>query len=291
MDTNDPCVVNITVLDPNPAVSKADLKVVLQVDGTSGISCNKNAIKVVEILEEMHIKHDLEYLEKIAPSLLTMEEKDRLMKHTNVFMSEVYSSVSKILHHFWDKFGLKIPEDKDEVIARIVGNIIGHLSHGNAAISGAILRNIKDNFIDTSGKFTWSADVYSTKDFDKFDKDNVTLADGKVLKITDATREKETAEVTDMLDKFVTGKLSKEDLEKEIVSMESEIDNSGTLPEGVIKNDPKSMALNSVVKKEEISQVETGSGVTRTLLENLAGKLFRGCMANTLLKTQTPAII
>merc|ERR1712139_30297 len=166
VDTNDPCLVHITVIDPNPAASSADNKIDINVEGTNGISCNKNAIKVVEILEEMWIKHDLEYLNKIAPSLLTMEEKDRLMKHTNVFMSEVYSSVSKILHHFWDTFGLKIPDDKDEVIARIVGNIIGHLSHGNAAISGAILRNIKDNFIDTSGNYTWSADVYSTKNFD-----------------------------------------------------------------------------------------------------------------------------
>lgn len=276
------------MVDPNPAASSADNKIDIKVEGTNGISCNKNAIKVVEILEEMWIKHDLEYLNKIAPSLLTMEEKDRLMKHTNVFMSEVYSSVSKILHHFWDTFGLKIPDDKDEVIARIVGNIIGHLSHGNAAISGAILRNIKDNFIDTSGNYTWSADVYSTKNFDGFDKDHVTLSDGKVLKLSDATRDKETAEVTDMLDKFIGGKLSKEDLEKEIKGMEREIDNSGTLPEGVIKDDPKSMALNSQVKKEEVAAVETGSGVTQSLLEKLAGKLFRGCMANTLLKTQTP---
>jgi len=82
-----------------------------------------------------------------------MDEKDRLMAHTNTFISEVYASVSKIIHYFWGKFSLAVPQDKDEVIARIVGGILAQLGHGNVAISSAIMKNIRDGFIDTSGKF------------------------------------------------------------------------------------------------------------------------------------------
>lgn len=82
-----------------------------------------------------------------------MDEKDRLMAHTNTFISEVYASVSKIIHHFWGKFSLTVPEDKDEVIARIVGGILSGIGHGNVSINAAIMKNIRDGFIDTSGKF------------------------------------------------------------------------------------------------------------------------------------------
>jgi hypothetical protein len=83
----------------------------------------------------------------------------------------------------WDQMDLKIPENKDEVIARILGDIIAHISHGNAAINGAILENIKSKMIDTSGNFTWKPDIYATKDQGSFDQDPVVLSGGKTLKI------------------------------------------------------------------------------------------------------------
>jgi hypothetical protein len=56
---------------------------------TADITCNKNAIKVVETLEEMYIIHDLDMLSKIAPGVLSMTEKDRLMKHTVNYMNQI----------------------------------------------------------------------------------------------------------------------------------------------------------------------------------------------------------
>jgi len=60
VDTDDPCKVHIETVDPNPSLPSADTTIHLEVVGTAGISCNKNAIKLVEVIDEMKIKHDLE---------------------------------------------------------------------------------------------------------------------------------------------------------------------------------------------------------------------------------------
>lgn len=98
-------------------------------------------------------------------------------------------------------------------------------------------------------------------------------------------------DMTNMLEGIVSGKLNKLDLDKQIQSMEDAVDNMGTLPPGVDKKDPNSMALNSDIFKEEIPGIETGIGSSRTLLEKIAQKLFRGCMANKVLQGQPSNVV
>jgi hypothetical protein len=77
------------IRDPNPAAVKNSDKIEMTIKETGGISCDKNANKIVEILEQMHVKHDLKELDKIAPEVMTMDQKSRLMKHTNNFMNQM----------------------------------------------------------------------------------------------------------------------------------------------------------------------------------------------------------
>jgi hypothetical protein len=135
----------MTVRDPNPASAKSDNKIEMNVEDTGGVTCDKNANKIVEIIEQMHIKHDLKELDKLAPEIMTMDQKSRLMKHTDNFMNQLYSSVVKILHHFWDVLGVEAPKDKDAYIARIMARVIAQISKGNPNISKAILKNIEEN--------------------------------------------------------------------------------------------------------------------------------------------------
>lgn len=77
------------MLDPNPAADTGSNKITFDIKGTQDITCNKNAVKVVESLEEMSIIHDLKKLSEIAPAVLTMDQKDRLMKHTVTYMNQI----------------------------------------------------------------------------------------------------------------------------------------------------------------------------------------------------------
>jgi hypothetical protein len=145
VDTNDKCKIIMTVRDPNPASAKSDNKIEMNVVDTGGITCEKNANKVVEIIEQMHIKNDLKELDKLAPEIMTMDEKSRLMKHTNNFMNQLYSSVVKGLNHSWEAMGLEVPKNKDAQIARIMAKVIAQVSKGNPNISKAILKNIESD--------------------------------------------------------------------------------------------------------------------------------------------------
>jgi len=83
------------VLDPSGPEKKETFKV----KGTKGIECDLNAIKVAETIENMHMKYDLKLLDQKSKEIMSIEEKDRLMKHTTTFINELWASVTKIIHH------------------------------------------------------------------------------------------------------------------------------------------------------------------------------------------------
>lgn len=213
-----------------------------------------------------------------------MEEKDILMKHSTTFVNELYSSVSAALHHMWKSLNLEVPKDKEEILARIMAKIIEQIAHGNPNISRSLMENIKSNFISKDGAFEFTPTSYGTKDQDSFNKKATVLTGGKVLKIDESTEAKETDMLTAALQGLVSGKLTKDDFEKSINDMVSNL-NSGIMPPGVDPNDPKSIAANTKTLEQEIPAVpNTNSNVAeKSLLEEIGDNLLQAELAKKLI--------
>jgi hypothetical protein len=230
------------------------------------------------------MRWSLEEIDKKAPELVTMDDKDLLMKHATIFMNELIASVRKNLNQMWSSLNVPKPAPKEvaATIARIVAKLIAQISHGNPNVSSALLENIRSNHIKKDGTYEFDPTIYGTKDNDDFDHHGRVLTGGKTLKIDEKVKEKESKEIGDMLKDFFEGNIDKNKFRDEIENMKEDIDTSGIFPDKINPEDKNSINENSKTLDQEIPKVaslessEAEDDLTRQLAENILEAKYAG---------------